>query len=113
MQYEATTAELAEILDVTKKTVCEWQKSGIAVKLRHGVYDLKRTLINWRDYQRCIFEGADDPLALWEIRQQVAWSEAHPLDVDVKNLRPLPELEPFELELDAAGRIVRVVGEAE
>jgi hypothetical protein len=38
MQLEATCAELSELLDVTKKTICHWQKAGVAVKLRHGVY---------------------------------------------------------------------------
>ena len=62
IMHEATTAELAEILSVTRKTIALWTQQGIMVKLRHGVFDLKESLKNWSAYQRCIFEGAADPL---------------------------------------------------
>ena len=77
------------------KTVCWWANAGIAVKIRHGVYDLKPTLINWREYQQCIFEGATDPMALWQIRRDHAWSSAHPLPPfdDLTELRDIRELE--------------------
>ena len=78
MQHEATTAELAEILGVTRKTIALWAQQGIMVKLRHGVFDLKPSLENWVAYQRCIFEGAADPLLRWQVRREIAWSEAHP-----------------------------------
>jgi hypothetical protein len=110
MQHEITTAEAAELFDVTRKTIALWAQSGVMVKLRHGVYDLKKSLKNWVSYQQCIFERADDPLALWEIRQQIAWSEAHPrppFDLENTVLLPLGAMRTFEL--DASGR---VIGEA-
>jgi hypothetical protein len=111
MQLEITTAEAAELFDVTRKTIALWAQSGVMVKLRHGVYDLKNSLKNWASYQRCVFEGADNPLELWEIRQQIAWREAHPeppLDFENMVLLPLSSMRTFEL--DATGRIV--LGEA-
>jgi hypothetical protein len=110
MQFEVSTSEAAEIFSVTKKTIAEWTKAGIMVKLRHGVFDLKESLKNWTAYQRCIHEGADDPLQLWHIRQQVEWSDAHPLP-PYDGLGDLATLQPVTVERDAAGRIVRVVGE--
>jgi hypothetical protein len=79
IMHEITTAEAGELFDVTRKTIALWAQYGIMVKLRHGVFDLKKSLKNWADYQRCIFEGHDNPLELWQIRQDLAWSEAHPL----------------------------------
>jgi phage terminase Nu1 subunit (DNA packaging protein) len=108
MQFEISTAEAAELFDVTRKTIAEWAKSGVMVKLAHGKYDLKQSLKNWAAYQRCVFEGFDNPMDTWMIRRDIAWSEEHrPRDVDVRNLIPLDDLEPFEIELDARGRIVR------
>ena len=112
MEREATTTELAEILGVTPKTICEWAKTGIMENVSYGKYNLKNSLRNWAEYQKCIFEGHDDPLNIWQIRQEIAWSEAHyPRDVDVRTLNLIPlhdlELETFEVELDAAGRIVQ------
>ena len=117
MQHEATTRELADILSVTEKTICEWSKSGVMVKLRHGRYDLKKSLENWAAYQKCIHEGYDDPLAVWQIRRDIAWSEAHPLppyDPESVELVDIEELvtQRVTVERDAAGRITRVVGEA-
>ena len=109
-QHEISTAEAAEVFSVTRKTIALWSQQGIMVKLRHGVFDLKKSLKNWAEYQRCIFEGADDPLALWQIRQEIAWSEANPRpdysNLDLSNIE-LVDLETFEVELDAAGRITR------
>jgi hypothetical protein len=108
MQHEATTRELADILSVTEKTICEWAKHGIMKKISHGRYALKESLENWRSYQQCIHEGYDNPLAIWEIRRDIAWSESHPPpEVDVRNLIPIDDLAMFEIELDARGRVVR------
>jgi hypothetical protein len=112
MQREATTTELAEILDVTAKTICEWAKAGIMEKVSYGKYDLKKSLKNWAEYQRCIFEGFDNPMDTWRIRQEIAWSDAHRLqDVDMGNIEFVPlvlqELPLPDLELDAAGRMRR------
>jgi hypothetical protein len=108
MQLTISTAEAAEVFGVTSKTICEWAKVGLLEKVSHGKYDLKKSLKNWAEYQRCIGEGADYPMDRWMIRQELAWSEAHhSAPVDVTNLRPLPELETFELELVARGRVVR------
>jgi hypothetical protein len=112
MKYEISTSEAAEVFDVTGKTICEWSKSGIMVKLAHGKYDLKESLQNWVAYQKCIFEGADNPLELWMNRRDIAWSEAHPIDYTNAELVPLENLRTFEVEIDAAGRITRVVDEA-
>jgi hypothetical protein len=117
MQHEISTAEAAELFDVTRKTIALWSQQGIMVKLRHGVFDLKKSLKNWTTYQQCIHDGADDPLELWHIRQQVEWSEAHPLPpfdpetVELVGLEELGTLQPVTVERDAAGRIVRVIGE--
>jgi hypothetical protein len=100
MQYEATTSELAEILGVTRKTVAWWANAGVMEKISHGRYDLKKSLENWAGYQRCIFEGHHDPLAIWQVRRDIAWSKSHPLPVvDLENLRDLDELELIEVEL--------------
>ena len=112
IMHEATTAELAEILSVTRKTIALWTQQGIMVKLRHGVFDLKESLKNWSAYQRCIFEGAADPLLRWQVRRDIAWSEAHPTEaVDITKLElvdlstmettvvfddPLAKMEPWE-----------------
>jgi hypothetical protein len=110
MQNEITTAEAAELFDVTRKTIALWAQQGIMVKLRHGVFDLKKSLQNWVGYQRCVFEGQVDPLQIWEIRRDIAYAEAHrqeSVDVNNLNLRPLDDLEAFYVELDAAGNVVR------
>ncbi len=121
IMHEATTAELAEILSVTRKTIALWSAQGIMVKIAHGRYDLKNSLINWASYQRCIFEGAVDPLLRWQVRRDIAWSEAHPQPlphVDLENLGDMVELtdtdlelRTFEVELDDEGNIKRVIGE--
>jgi hypothetical protein len=98
MQHEGTTSELAEILGVTRKTIALWSQQGIMEKLRHGRYDLKRSLENWAAYQKCVFEGHHDPLAIWQIRRDIAWSEAHPLRVDLEDLRDISELELVDIE---------------
>jgi hypothetical protein len=111
MQYEATTHELADVLSVTEKTVCEWARSGIMVKLRHGRCDLKQSLANWAAYQRCVFDRVDDPLELWQIRQQVEWAATHPQPpLENMILTPLADLQTFEVRIDALGR---VIGDAE
>jgi hypothetical protein len=103
MQYEATTSELAEILDVTRKTIALWSQQGIMAKRRHGVFDLKESLKNWAAYQKCIFEGAADPLLRWEVRRDIAYSEAQPLPrVDLENLRDIAELSTLAVELPEA-----------
>jgi phage terminase Nu1 subunit (DNA packaging protein) len=90
MQFEISTAEAAELFSVTKKTIALWSQHGVMVKLRHGVYDLKLSLQNWASYQQAIFQGADDPLTIWRIRQEVEWSEARrPQNVGVSELIPL------------------------
>jgi hypothetical protein len=104
MKYEITTAEAAEVFSVTPKTIALWSQQRIMVKLRHGTYDLKQSLQNWTMYQQCIHEGFADPLAIWQIRRDMAWSEAHPLHCDLENLRDiseLGELEPVEIGLPA------------
>jgi hypothetical protein len=118
MQFEISTAEAAEVFSVTKKTIALWSQRGVMVKLRHGVYDLKNSLQNWTAYQQCIHEGAADPLTLWQIRRDAAWSDAHPLPpVDLENLGDMVELvgdlglQTFEVERDDAGNIKRVIGE--
>ena len=42
MQHEISTAEAAELFDVTRKTIALWAQQGVMVKLRHGVFDLKK-----------------------------------------------------------------------
>jgi hypothetical protein len=116
IMHEISTAEAAELFDVTRKTIALWAQHGVMVKLRHGVFDLKKSLKNWAEYQRCIFQGADNPLELWEIRRDIAWSEAHPLppyDPESVELVDIDELVPqrVTVERDAAGRITRVIGE--
>jgi hypothetical protein len=112
MEREATTSELAEILDCTAKTVIEWSKIGLMVKTSYGKYNLKNSLRNFAEYMRIVAEGYDSPLHVWQLRQEVAWSAAHPLPpIDLENLVLVPiadlEMQPFEVELDAAGKVVR------
>lgn len=118
---EATTAELAEFFGVTWKTICEWAQSGVVVKLRHGRYDLRESVKNWAEYQRCLAEGGD--LELWEIRREHAWSLAHPdgetpeeiaayyashpeADPAKNDLESLEQLDEFELGEDGRYRLV-------
>lgn len=93
MQNTITTAEAVELFDVTRKTIAAWAQYGVMVKLAHGKYDLKESLKNWAEYQRCIFEGADNPLDLWQVRRDIADSAGRPQrDVGVTKLRPLGDL---------------------
>jgi phage terminase Nu1 subunit (DNA packaging protein) len=93
MQLEITTAEAADLFSVTRKTVALWAQQGIMVKLRHGVFDLKESLQNWVAYQRCVFEGADNPMDLWQIRRDIAYAEAQrPREIGVGELRSLDDL---------------------
>jgi hypothetical protein len=116
MQFEISTAEAAELFSVTKKTIALWSQQGIMAKLRHGTYDLKRSLQNWTEYQRCIHEGAADPMLLWQIRRDQRESEANPQpNFDLENMILVPiedlGLRTYEVELDDAGNIKRVIGE--
>ena len=111
MQKEASTAELSELLGVTEKTIAQWAKHGIMEKLAHGKYDLGESLRNWTAYQKCIHRGCDDPLAVWWIQRDIDWSEAHPLGIGSSS-DPIFFGLPAGEELDAAGRITRVIGEA-
>jgi hypothetical protein len=119
MQNEISTAEAAELFDVTRKTIAEWAKSGVMEKISHGKYDLKKSLKNWTTYQQCIHEGYDNPLDTWMIRRDIAWSEAHPLppydpdNVELVDIEELMTLQTVTVERDAAGRITRVIGAAE
>ena len=86
------------------------------VKLRHGRYDLKESLKNWTAYQQCIHERAADPLLLWQIRRDQRESEANPqpnFDLENTILVPIEDLglRTYEVELDDAGNIKRVIGE--
>jgi hypothetical protein len=115
MQHEATTSELVEILGTTRKSVALWSHHGVMVKTSYGRYDLKKSLQNWVAYQKCVHEGYANPLLTWQVRQEIAWSEAQPpRDVGNVELGTLAELVPldltfeeFEVELDAAGRPLR------
>jgi hypothetical protein len=117
MQLEATTAELAELLGVSEKTICSWAKRGIMEKLSHGKYDLGESLRNWTAYQKMLHKGCDNPLENWWIQRDIDWSEAHPLPpydpatVELRDINELATLQTVTVERDAAGRIVRVVGE--
>jgi hypothetical protein len=115
MQHEITTAEAAEVFDVTRKTICEWAKSGVMEKISHGHYDLKKSLKNWTTYQQCVHEGYDNPLDIWMIRRDIAWNEAHPqphYDPESVELVDIDELatQRVTVERDAAGRITRIIG---
>jgi DNA-binding XRE family transcriptional regulator len=142
MQLEATTAELAELLGVSEKTICSWAKHGIMEKLAHRKYDLGASLRNWVEYKKCAFEGYDHPMDVWLIRrderwlaEESAWSEeerarryaeleakieALPLDAEggsvtdayVELVGEELPMRTFEVELDGEGRITRVIGEA-
>ena len=102
MQLEATTSELATLLDVSEKTICQWAKAGVMVKLRHGRYDLGRSLQNWTAYQRCVHEGFDHPLDTWAFRQEALWIEEERADPELRKRR-FAEIEA----LDAQGRVTR------
>ena len=56
---EATTAELAEILGVTKKTVIAWSKHGLMEKSSHGKYRLKESLQGFAEYVRVVADGGN------------------------------------------------------
>jgi len=129
MQLEATTAELAELLGVSEKTICSWAKHGIMEKLAHGKYDLGASLRNWVEYKKCAFEGYDHPMDVWVIRQEERWKEEESAWSEEERARRYAEMEaqlealPFEhieadaelldLEVEVAeGRIVRVAGES-
>jgi hypothetical protein len=47
----ATTAELADLLQVTEKTICEWAKCDLMVRVAHGKYDLRESLRNYLEYK--------------------------------------------------------------
>jgi hypothetical protein len=98
MQYEITTAEAAEVFSITKKTVCEYAKLGIFEKISHGRYDLKKSLVNYIEYQKCIREGYADPWFIWTIRRDERWRReeqeaAHPTPDDDLNDIELAEIE--------------------
>jgi phage terminase Nu1 subunit (DNA packaging protein) len=57
MEKTATTAELAEIFDVTKKTISVWAKRGLMEKAAHGRYKLKESLRNFAQYSVIVREG--------------------------------------------------------
>ena len=47
----ATTAELADLLVVTEKTICEWARYDLMVKVAHGRYDFRESLRNYLEYK--------------------------------------------------------------
>jgi hypothetical protein len=123
MQIEITTAEAAEVFSITKKTVCEYAKLGIFEKVAHGRYNLKESLVNYLEYQKCIQEGCADPWFVFTLRRDERWREEERADPELAKARfermesrlqdeELTPMQSFEVEVDGEGKIVRVVGEA-
>jgi hypothetical protein len=120
METEATTAELAEIFGVTRKTICTWAKLGLMEKSSYGKYRLKESLRNFAEYMRIVSEGRN--IYAWQFEhiegrfadgRAIPFDEAEeqpPVDLENVTLVDLPPLQEFEVELDDEGRVKRVIG---
>lgn len=56
VKWECTIAQLSELFEVTKATICDWVKKGMA-KESFGTYDLKKVLPWWLEN---IYKGSED-----------------------------------------------------
>jgi len=121
MQNEATTSELAEILSVSRKTICAWAKSGLMEKSSHGKYKLKESLRNFAQYCAIVRDGGNLHTWIFESVEgrfandrelpfgEEGLEEQHPVNLKNVELVEPPPLEEFEVELDDEGRVTRVI----
>lgn len=117
---EITTSEAQELFRVTRATISAWEKKGVLVKLRYGVFDLKKSLHNYVSYRDCLRRGQtiDDWFMLeadreWqEAHPQTDWAAIDPADIELVPLTTIDApMQTFEVEVDDRGIVTRVIRE--
>ena len=105
MEKEATTAELAEIFSVSRKTISVWAKRGLMEKSSHGRYKLEGVpekfcaILHRRPRGR-----RSHPLGVREVREQALRNDRGlPIDHDWEGFVPGPFAGKTPEELEAMG----------